>query len=85
VAAISAWYQEQVRRIASRYSVISDVQVTHDDEFIYIRFKSDTEKASNWFVEDVEEPDEDGNYPLSYNGQMYLIEGEIKNKQCIRS
>jgi len=83
VAAISAWYQELVKLFVSRYSVISDVQVTHDDEFIYVRFKSETEKASDWFVEDLEDPDDDGNYPLSYNGQMYLIDGEIKNKQCI--
>lgn len=69
---IIRWYNDRMEGVDEILDVYN-IEVSYDNNNWWITF--DTEREVDDVLEMLIDPDDDGNYPIEYNGISYLIRG----------
>jgi hypothetical protein len=82
---VEKWYRERVMDQSRMFgSSVSVKKVDYDKGYITVDMTSSDEKAIDEFSNLIEDPDDDGNHPIKYQGEDHTIYGSIRMKKCLK-
>lgn len=81
---VEKWYSDKISRIVKmNEGMVSVDNMSFSDGYISLDISAPSIKYMQMFRDSIEDPDDEGNFPIRYEGDEYYVYGSIKMRECI--